>query len=61
MKKKNQVVEATIVMNVRVRIDKDTVPEDVFSDLGLSLDSDHGIIFSKKLIHTAITGIRKLK
>lgn len=61
MKKKNRLVKATIVMTVHVRIDSDTVPEDVFSDLGLSIDTDHGIISSKKLIHTAITDIKKLK
>ena len=61
MKKKNRLIKATIVMCVHVRVDRDTEPEDVFNDLSLTIDTDHGIISSKKLIHTAITDIKKLK
>lgn len=59
MRKKDRYIKATVVMEVEFYIDKETEPEDVFGDM--CVDSDHGQIFGKKIIHTAITKKEKIK
>ena len=60
-KKKNRLVKATLVMTVNVLIDRDTEPEDIFHDQGLTLKTEHGLLSSMKLVHTAVTAIKKVK
>jgi hypothetical protein len=61
MKGKPQFIQATVVLEVKLHIGSDTVPEDVFCDSGLTIDTDHGVIFEKKVIHTAITKQKTIK
>lgn len=53
MKKKDRYIKATVLMEVEFYLDKETEPEDVFGDM--TVDSDHGHIFGKKIIYTVIT------
>ena len=59
MKKKDKYIKATVVMEVEFYLDKETEPEDVFEDM--CVDSDHGLIYTAKIIHTAITKKEKIK
>lgn len=61
MKKKDRLIEATVVVNLRFFIDEDTVPEDVLDTRNLYINSDHGMITEMKLIHSAITKDQKIK
>lgn len=48
-------------MEIDFLIDKETEPEDVLHKQGLTLDSDHGRIFEKKLIHYSVLKDKKIK
>ena len=61
MKKKDRIIEATIVVDLKFFIDEDTVPGDVLNRNNLYINSDHGMITEMKLIHTAITKDQKIK
>ena len=52
MEKKDRYIKATVVLEVEFHMDKETKPEDVFGDM--RVDSDHGLIFGSKIIHTAV-------
>lgn len=60
MKKKNRVIEATVVLDLRFYIDEDTSPEDVLNKHNLYVNSDHGMITEMKLAHTSITRDEKI-
>lgn len=61
MKKKDRIIEATIVVDLKFFIDEDTVPGDVLNRNNLYINSDHGMITEMKLIHSAITKDQKIK
>jgi hypothetical protein len=48
-------------MEMDFLIDKETEPEDVLNQRGFVVDSDHGRIFEKKLIHYSILKDKKIK
>jgi hypothetical protein len=60
MRKKDRVIEATIVLDIKFFIDETTEPEDVLNRSSLYVNSDHGMITEMKLIHSAITKDQKL-
>ena len=60
MRKKDRVIEATIVLDIKFFIDETTEPEDVLNRSSLYVNSDHGMITEMKLIHSAITKDQKI-
>lgn len=59
--KKDRHIKAIVVLEIEFLIDKETDPEDVLHNQGLTIDSDHGRIFNKKLIHSSIIKEKKIK
>jgi hypothetical protein len=61
MRKKDRIIEATIVLDIRFFIDETTEPEDVLNRSNLYVNSDHGMITEMKFVHFAITKDEKVK
>jgi hypothetical protein len=61
MRKKDRIIEATIVLDIRFFIDETTEPEDVLNRSNLYVNSDHAMITEMKFIHSAITKDEKVK